>query len=109
MNPRPGEVWLADLGWAAKYRPVVIVSREDPDPPRSLVIYVPITTQHRESPYEVALPRRRFLDRDSFVNVQGIGSIPLPRLKRRLGTLPEESVARIKQAVIYALDLEAPS
>src|SRR5271157_5146419 len=20
MNPRPGEVWLADLGWAAKFR-----------------------------------------------------------------------------------------
>jgi mRNA interferase MazF len=29
MNPRPGEIWLADLGLAAKTRPVVIVSRED--------------------------------------------------------------------------------
>ena len=27
-----GEVWMADLGLAAKTRPVVIVSREDPDP-----------------------------------------------------------------------------
>ena len=44
MNPRPGEVWLADVGWAAKFRPIVIVSRHDPDAPRSLVIYVPITT-----------------------------------------------------------------
>jgi mRNA interferase MazF len=31
MPPHPGEVWLADLGLAAKTRPVVIVSREDPD------------------------------------------------------------------------------
>lgn len=36
MNPQPGEVWLADLGLAAKTRPVVIVSRHDPDPPRAL-------------------------------------------------------------------------
>ena len=59
MNPRPGEVWLADLGWAAKFRPIVIVSRHDPDAPRSLIIYVPITTQYRQSAYEVMLPRRR--------------------------------------------------
>jgi mRNA interferase MazF len=46
MNPQPGEVWLADLGLAAKTRPVVIVSRGDPDPPRALVLYVPLTTQN---------------------------------------------------------------
>ena len=33
MNRLPGEVWLADLGLAAKTRPVVIVSRDDPDSP----------------------------------------------------------------------------
>ncbi len=38
MNPKHGEVWLADLGLAAKTRPVVIVSRDDSNPPRKLVI-----------------------------------------------------------------------
>jgi mRNA-degrading endonuclease toxin of MazEF toxin-antitoxin module len=42
--PPPGEIWLADLGLAAKTRSVVIVSRQDPDPPRALVLYVPLTT-----------------------------------------------------------------
>jgi Ni,Fe-hydrogenase maturation factor len=37
MNPKPGEVWLVDLGLAAKMRPVVIVSRYDPNPPRTKV------------------------------------------------------------------------
>jgi mRNA interferase MazF len=41
MPPHPGEGWLADLGLAAKTRPVVIVSRDDPDPPRALLQYVP--------------------------------------------------------------------
>jgi mRNA-degrading endonuclease toxin of MazEF toxin-antitoxin module len=31
MPPHPGEVWLADLGLAAKTRPVVVVSRDGPD------------------------------------------------------------------------------
>jgi mRNA interferase MazF len=57
MNPQPGEVWLADLGLTAKTRPVVIVSRSDPDPPRALILYVPLTTQNRQGSYEVALPR----------------------------------------------------
>jgi mRNA interferase MazF len=105
MNPLPGEVWLADLGFAAKFRPVVVVSREDPDPPRALIIYLPITTQNRQSAYEVALPPRRFLDRDSFVNVQGIGSLPIARLGRKLGALPAETMIEIKRAIAYALDL----
>lgn len=49
MSPRPGEVWLADLGMAAKTRPVVVVSRYDEDPPRVLVLYVPLTSEDRGS------------------------------------------------------------
>jgi mRNA interferase MazF len=30
MHPRPGEIWIADLGISAKTRPVVIVSPYDP-------------------------------------------------------------------------------
>jgi mRNA-degrading endonuclease toxin of MazEF toxin-antitoxin module len=69
MSPRPGEVWLADLGLAAKTRLVVVVSRYDPDPPRALVLFVPLTTRNRHSSYEIALPRLSFLDRDSVANV----------------------------------------
>src|ERR1043165_6723857 len=86
MNPQPGEIWLADLGLAAKTRPVVIVSRQDPNPPRSLVFDVPLTTQRRNSPYEVPLPRLPFLDSESVANVQGLGSLPTVRLERKIGT-----------------------
>ena len=109
MSPQPGEVWLADLGLAAKTRPVVIVSRQDPDPPRALVLYVPLTTQHRSSPYEVTLPRFPFLDRDSVANVQGLGSLPLVRLERRIGRLSSEVMEQVKTALIFALNLEPAS
>ena len=41
-----GEVWLADLGLAGKVRPVVVVSRHDPDAPRVLTLYVSLSTQN---------------------------------------------------------------
>ena len=106
MHPRPGEIWLADLGLAAKTRPVVIVSRFDPDAPRALIIYVPLTTQNRESSYEVPVPKLGFLNAASFANVQGIASIPFVRLERKLGALPAKTLAGIRNALSFALDLD---
>lgn len=106
MNPKPGEVWLVDLGLAAKIRPVLIVSRADPNPPRALVVYVPLTSQNRGSPYEVVLPKLPFLNRDSVANVQGLGSVPTVRLERKLGRLPEDIMLQVKAAISFALDLE---
>ena len=105
MAAKPGEVWLADLGLAAKTRPVVILSRDDPQAPRALVVYVPLTTQNRGSHYEVELGRLRFLKEMSVANVQGLGSIPAIRLQRRLGLLSTELLNKIKQAIRFALDL----
>ena len=106
MSPRPGEVWMADLGMAAKTRPVVVVSRYDEEPPRVLVLYVPLTSEDRGSDYEVKVPKLPFLRLGGVANVQGLGSLPLKRLERRLGTLPAELMARIKKALRFALDLD---
>ena len=106
MNPQPGEIWLADLGLAAKTRPVIIVSRQDPDPARALVLYVPLTTQRRNSPYEVLLPRLSFLDRESVANVQGLGSLPTVRLERKIGRLSAGIMEQVKDALAFALDLQ---
>jgi len=84
MSPRPGEVWLADLGLAAKTRPIVIVSRHDPEAPRTLTIYVPLTTQNRGSRYEGSTEIALFKT-ESVANVQGVGSLPVTRLERKLG------------------------
>ena len=88
MTPQPGEIWLADLGLAAETRPVLIVSRHDPDAPCALLTYVPLTTQHRGSRYEIPLRDLPFLHQPSVANVQGIGSLIKPRLERELGSFP---------------------
>lgn len=105
MSPHPGEVWLADLGLAAKTRPVVIVSRHDSDAPRALAIYVPLTTQNRGSRYEVELPKLHFLREASVANVQGIASLPVTRLERKVGDVPPDALDRIRQALAFAVGL----
>jgi mRNA interferase MazF len=102
MSPRPGEVWLADLGLAAKTRPVVVLSPHDPDAPRALTIYVPLTTQNRGSRYEVLLPNLSFLRRESVANVQGVASLAGGRLERKLGELPPDVLKRIREAPAFA-------
>ncbi|MEY2520382.1 MAG: mRNA interferase MazF [Verrucomicrobiota bacterium] len=103
MSPYPGEVWLADLGLAAKTRPVVIISRHDPEAPRALAIYVPLTTQKRGSKYEVELSQLTFLREPSVANVQGVASLPVTRLERKLGEVPTDVLDQIRRALMFAV------
>jgi len=106
MKTRPGEVWMADLGIAGKIRPVIIVSREDADPPRDLVLYVPCTSKNRGSDYEVDLADVACLREGGYANIQGLGSIPSRRLERKLGFVPVAVMERVKSALKFAFDLE---
>jgi mRNA interferase MazF len=54
------------------------------------------------------LPKLPFLDRDSVANVQGLASIPMVRLERRLGRVASSTLAEIKAALVFALDLVDP-
>ena len=106
MSPRRGDVWQADFGLAGKVRPIVIISRVDPDPPRKLAIYVPVTLQNRGSKYEVVLPRLAFLTDGSTANAQGIASDIADDSSfflRKLGELPDSTMKEIDQAVLFAI------
>ena len=102
----PGEIWLADLGLGAKLRPGVVVSRSDPDPPRVLDVYVPLTTQNRGSNSEVDLGKLPFLHSESIANTQGIGSIPETRFIRKLGQLPAPKLHEVQRALRFLFDFD---
>ena len=53
--PKRGEVWLADLGMAAKVRPVLVLSVPFSDPDYALITVVPHTTSSRNANFEVNL------------------------------------------------------
>ena len=105
MNPVPGELYLVDLGMAGKVRPAVVVSREDRDSPRAIAICAPLTTQNRGSAYEIGLGKLKFLDKDSWVNVQGLMSLGHEKLIRRLGRISATQLDQVKTALRFALDL----
>ena len=92
--------------WWRKRGLVVVVSRYDEDPPRVLVLYVPLTSEDRGSEYEVEMPKLPFLRLEGVATVQGIGSLHPKRLERKLGVLPTEVMKRIKKALRFALDLD---
>ena len=58
MSPRHGEVWLVDMGMAAKTRPGVVLIADNLNAPRSLIIHLPITKRGRGSELEVPLGHR---------------------------------------------------
>jgi mRNA interferase MazF len=105
VSPKPGEIYLVDLGMAAKVRPAVVVSRHDPDSPRALALLVPLTTEYRDSAYEVPLGKLRFLAKESWANTQGTMSVGHERLLRPLGSVTTAQLAQIRAALRYALDL----
>ena len=105
MNPRHGEVWLADMGMAAKTRPAIVLIADNLNAPRSLIIYIPITKQNRGSELEVPLGHLPFLDAESVANAQGIGSLPSVRFEKRIGVLPPADLETVKKALVKACAL----
>ena len=85
MTPARGEVWLFDLGMAAKVRPALIVSVAYNDLDRALVTVLPHTTSLRGSQYEIPV-NVAFLKPAAFV-VQNIATYPNVRAIRKLGAL----------------------
>jgi len=107
-NPRPGEVYWVDLGIAGKFRPLVVVSREDSAAPRALTICVPLTTEIRGGDYEVPVPRVRWLPGayEGVANIQGLTSIEHHRLMRYAGRFEDQVMAKVRRALGWMLELQ---
>lgn len=72
--PKRGEIWLADLGMAAKTRPVLVMSIPFSDSDYALITVVPHTTSLRKSNFQVQLSVEVL--RPGAFNVQGLVAIP---------------------------------
>jgi len=106
MMTKPGEVYLVDLGIAGKVRPMIVLSREDSEPPRALALCAPITTSSRKSQYEVPIGKARFLKSESFVNVQGLQAVSHHELQQKIGSVSDNDLSQVKDALLFALDLK---
>ncbi|MFM8720331.1 MAG: type II toxin-antitoxin system PemK/MazF family toxin [Chthoniobacterales bacterium] len=105
IEPKPGEVWFADLGIAAKSRPVLVLAVPGDDDARALIVVAPLTSQIRGERGEVDLGKPRWLPKPSAVNVQGLASFDARALSRRLGVLSVADMDRVKATLRDLLDL----
>lgn len=103
-TPNRGEVWLTDLGLAAKIRPCLVFSIPAQLQDRALVTVIPHTTNLRSSQFEVVISTR-FLRPGAFV-AQNILTIPEAKLIRRLGTLSPVQFREVETIVKIWLGLE---
>lgn len=103
VNPIRGEVWLVDLGYAAKIRPCLAISIPALDQDRALATLVPHTTSARGSRFEINI-KVRFLREGAF-DAQNLVTIPHAKLIRRLGPLSPEQLVAVEDRVRFWLAL----
>jgi mRNA interferase MazF len=106
-SPLRGEVWLVDLGMAAKVRPALVISVPVADEDRALVTLVPHTTSPRQSRFEVGFSVS-FL-REGVFDAQNLVTIPHAKLVRVLGRLSAAQLTDIERRVCLWLGLPATS
>ncbi len=102
-HPARGEVWLVDLGLAAKVRPCLVLSIPCEEEDRSLVTAIAHTTSPRSSRFEVSV-RAGFL-RSGVFDAQNIVTVPRAKLLRKLGCLKPSQMAAVETAARLWLGL----
>jgi mRNA interferase MazF len=95
---RRGEVWLVDLGYAAKTRPALVLSIPSLDTERALVLLVPHTTSPRGTRFEIA-SKVSFLKTGVF-DAQNLVTVPEAKLLRKLGMLPTNEFGEVTECVM---------
>mgnify|MGYP001575732713 CR=1 FL=1 len=102
-NPQRGEVWLVDLGLAAKVRPCLVLSVPMINDERVLVTVIAHTTSLRKTRFEVEVSSK-FL-RPCVFDAQNIITVPTATLIRKLGVLNPFQLSSIENAVRLWLGL----
>jgi mRNA-degrading endonuclease toxin of MazEF toxin-antitoxin module len=107
IQPKPGEIWWIDLGMRSKFRPMMVVSPEDPNADRALSVCVPCTTTIKSGQYEVSLPRVKWMpgSDEGVANVLGIEVIEHHRFERRAGRYEAPILAAVRERIGWMLEL----
>lgn len=101
VKPTRGEVWLVDMGYAAKVRPALVLSVWIEGDERVLTTVVPHTTSVRGTRFE-STSDVRWLKAGAF-DAQGISTYPTVKLIKRLGALPDEQFTAVERVVLLWL------
>ena len=102
-----GDIWWAQLGAPAGYRPVVLLSRDAAYDRRELITIAPLTTRIRNLKSEVPLGRAEGLKKKCVANLDTITTIPKAVLDKKVTSLPRSKVHEIDEAIGFALGISS--
>jgi mRNA interferase MazF len=98
-----GEIWMVDLGLAAKVRPCLLLSDYPADDELALMLVVPHTTSVRGNRWE--FPAQSPFLKPGVFHLQQIQPVSLVRLERKLGLMPPAKMAELRRAIAGLLRL----
>ena len=96
-SPNRGEVWIVDLGLAAKIRPCLVLSIPLDPQDRVLVTLIPHTTSLQGTRFEVPV-QANYLKAGAFDAQQAL-TVPQVKLVRKLGSLHANQLNDVESAV----------
>jgi mRNA interferase MazF len=99
-----GELWLVDLGYLGKVRPVLVVSVPFLEHERALCIVVPHTTSAINTRFEITVAHPALMA--GAFDVQQTAAVQAVKFVRRLGALSAEQMANMEQALAQVLGLK---
>ena len=102
-RPQRGDIWVVDLGLAAKVRPCLLLTDWPADQDLALVTILAHTTTLRGSIWEYHCPMP-FLREGAF-HLQQIHSVPVAKLMRKLGELTAAELGPIEHCLRKRLKL----
>ena len=82
---KPGDIWIVDLGMAAKVRPCLILTSQPRGDDLDVFTVVAHTTAIRGNRWEITIPKS-FLEEGAF-DVQRLATVASVKLERKLGEL----------------------
>lgn len=104
-DARKSEVWMVDMGMAAKVRPCLLLTDFPDDDELALITVLPHTTALRGNRWELSLPKS-FLKPGAF-HLQQIQSVSVARLERKLGQLTLQEWETVQKRLAEFLSLKS--
>ncbi len=98
-----GEIWGYRFPSPDKWRPVLVLSRQEVIPLLHTVMVAPVTTALRGAPSEVIVGVGEGLKKDSAVNLDHVQTVEQARLTRFIGRLSAGRMRDVCRAMAIAV------
>jgi mRNA interferase MazF len=101
---KPGEIWIVDLGMAAKVRPCLVLTSQPKGEDLDVYTVMAHTTAVRGSKWEVSVSKS-FLDDEGAFDVQRLATAASVKLDRKLGELARAELDEVLDRLAERLGL----